>query len=440
MGEVPVRVVYVVPGTGDAFYCQNCVRDRATVIALRAAGHDVVVIPVYLPPSLGEDMGAAPVFYGAVRIYLEQKFPWTAKLPRWCGRLLDSSRCLAWASRKAGSTKARGNEDMTLSMLRGEAGFQAAELQRLISWLTADGVKTDVIHLSNALLLGMAAELKRQLRAAVVCSLQDEDSWVDTMRPDKAREVWSLMAQKAREADALVAVSRYYAERMSARLETTIDRLRVVPVGIDMEGHTVAASPPNPPTIGFLSRLARSEGLELLADAFVLLKQNPRLRQARLVAMGGQIGEDDRTVRSIRRRLRRAGILDAFAVAPDFGRPGRLQFLSSISVLSVPVLQGDATGAYLLEAMASGVPVVQPRLGAFPEIVAATGGGRLYSPNAPATLAEALEPLLLDPAQARALGMRGREAILASFTAARAAGQLAGIYASLCKKDGRVSS
>lgn len=435
-----MRIVYVVPGTGDTFYCQNCVRDRATVLALRAAGHDVVVIPVYLPLSLGADVFAAPVFYGAVRIYLEQQFPWMARMPRWCGRFLDSSLCLGLAARKAGSTRAQGHEDMTLSMLRGEAGFQASELQRLIAWLSADGVQTDVVHLSNALLLGMASELKRQLRTTVVCSLQDEDTWVDTMRPDKAREVWRLMAQKAREADALVAVSRYYAERMAARLETAGNRIQVVPVGIDMEGHTVAASPPNPPTVGFLSRLARSEGLELLADAFVLLKQDPRLRRARLVVMGGQIGDDHRTVLSVRRRLRRAGILGDFLVEPDFSRSVRLRFLSSLSVLSVPVLQGDATGAYLLEAMASGVPVVQPKLGAFPDIVAATGGGRLYSPNTSAALAKALEALLLDPAQARALGARGRRAVLESFTATRAAEQLAQIYASLCRQSGRARS
>ena len=49
-------------------------------------------------------------------------------------------------------------------------------------------------------------------------------------------------------------------------------------------------------------------------------------------------------------------------------------FLKRCPMISVPVRIGEAFGMYLLEAMASGVPVVQPALGAFPEIVDVSGG------------------------------------------------------------------
>ena len=58
-------------------------------------------------------------------------------------------------------------------------------------------------------------------------------------------------------------------------------------------------------------------------------------------------------------------------------RSSRSNFLRSLTVLSVPARSGEAFGLYLIEAMAAGIPAVQPRLGAFPELIEATGGGVL---------------------------------------------------------------
>ena len=152
-----MRIVYIVPGSGGSFYCQNCIRDIGVVKALRREGHDAVIVPMYLPLS-SEDkptVRTAPVFYGAVRIYIEQMFPAFRRLPRWVGRALDSMPVLKLAALKAGSMRASGLEDMTLSMLRGEAGFQSAELDRLAAWLRS-AERPDVVHISNALLLGLA--------------------------------------------------------------------------------------------------------------------------------------------------------------------------------------------------------------------------------------------------------------------------------------------
>lgn len=434
-----MRVAYIVPGSGNTFYCQNCLRDLTLVRALRRAGHDVLLVPMYLP--LFDDDGApqpsAPVFYGAIRIYLEQRWPWLSKAPAWAGRLLDAAPLLRLAARKAGSTRAHGLEEMTLSMLRGEAGQQAAELDRLIGWLDQAGFRPDVVHISNSLLLGLAGAIKRRLNAPIVCSLQDEDTWVDAMQADKAREIWSLMAEKARGVDAFTAVSRHYADAMRRQLGFPPERSHVVPVGVDLEGHQPAPLTFDPPVIGFLSRLARSEGFGLLAEAFVLLKADVRFKSVKLAATGGHTGDDHRLLREIRRRLRRQGVEGDLLVTAEFDRPRRLAFLQSLSVLSVPVLKGDACGAYLLEAMASGIPCVQPRLAAFPEILDATGGGVLYDRNEPATLAEALTALLLNPARARQLGTQGRAAVLQRFGADQVAGQLAGVYESLARARAR---
>jgi glycosyltransferase involved in cell wall biosynthesis len=94
----------------------------------------------------------------------------------------------------------------------------------------------------------------------------------------------------------------------------------------------------------------------------------------------------------------------------------------------VPERRGQAFGLYILEALASGVPVVLPRSGAAVELLEATGGGTLYEPNDPPSLAAALAELLADAERARDLGARGRQAVLEKFNAERIAGKLVGVF------------
>ena len=83
-----------------------------------------------------------------------------------------------------------------------------------------------------------------------------------------------------------------------------------------------------------------------------------------------------------------------------------------------------------LEALACGVPVIQPRAGAFPEVLESTGGGVLFEPNEPEPLAEAAAPLLLDPEKARALGLEGREKVFERFDSVKLAREMVEIYKS----------
>ncbi len=113
--------------------------------------------------------------------------------------------------------------------------------------------------------------------------------------------------------------------------------------------------------------------------------------------------------------------------SPNPNRAEKIAFLSGLTVLSVPATYGEAFGLYVLEALAAGVPVVQPRHGAFPEILAATGGGILCEPNDPRALADAFESLLLDPTQARALGEQGQIAVRENHRRSHGARNLAGL-------------
>ncbi len=428
-----MRVIHIVPGSGGTFYCENCFRDNALVQALRRTGHDVVLVPLYLPLFLDQPLtdSHAPVFFGAVSLYLREAFPVLRRLPPRLLRALDTPPILAWAARRAGSTRAAGLADMTLSMLQGAAGRQAEELDQLVSWLQAERRPT-VVHLSNALLLGLARRLRRDVGARVVCTLQDEDTWVDAMPAATAQRIWGAMRACVPDVDAFVAVSGYYAERMRSQLALPADKLRVVHIGIDLEGYAPPSPDPGaPPVLGYLSRLTPGLGLETLVDAFIALQREPELGALRLRATGGVVGQDRAFLRRLDRRLAQAGLTDSVEWLPDFNRAARQAFLRTLTALSVPVPGGEAFGTYILEAQASGVPVVQPAVAAFPEILNATQGGVLYDPSQPGALADALRPLLRNPTAARTLGLRGREAVLARFGVDRMAGDLLKLYAEL---------
>jgi glycosyltransferase involved in cell wall biosynthesis len=426
-----MKIVHIIPGTGDVFYCQNCMRDKELVLALRKLGHDVVLVPMYLPLfTEGEDMGAPhiPVFYGAVGVYLSQKLPGFRLIPKWIRSHLDSRRLLAWVARRAGTTRATGLEEMTLSVLKGENGGQSAELDRLISWLV-NHEKPDAVHLSNALLLGLAGRIKRELGVPVFCTLQDEDSWIDTMESNAARQAWTLMSEKAADVAAFIPVSEYYNRLMQSRLSgIPADRFHVIPIGINAGSYHEAQWDPERPVIGYLSRMTESLGLAFLIDAFITLRERGRVRNLRLKITGGKTPEDDPFIAGLKRKLAERNLLASVEFYPVFDRTSRREFLQSVTVLSVPMQHPEAFGMFLLEAMASGVPVVQPRFGASPEIVEVTGGGLCYEPGNSKEYVQALELLLTDESKWRQMSRAGQQAVTHQFDVGRTAVRLVRLY------------
>ncbi len=126
-----------------------------------------------------------------------------------------------------------------------------------------------------------------------------------------------------------------------------------------------------------------------------------------------------------------AGLAGELAYHGAVDRDGKLAFLRSLDVLSVPATYDEPKGVFLLEAMASGVPVVQPRRGAFTEIVEKTGGGVLVAPDDPAALADGLYDLWQDRAKAEALGERGFHGVREHYSIASSADRLLEVYESL---------
>lgn len=428
-----MNLVQITPGAGG-MYCGNCFRDNALVSALRKRGHEVIMVPLYLPMTLDEESQAVgtPTFFGGINVYLQQQSAFFRRAPKWLHSLLDSPFLLKLAAGRAAKTRASDVGELTLSMLRGEEGNQARELDELLAWLKTQP-RPDAVLLSNAMLVGFTRKLKAELGCKVVCNLQGEDAYLDSMSSPLREQVWSLLAERCRDCDLFIASSRYFGDTMARRLGLPTNKVKVVFNGISLVGYSLpsAASRSEPqfsavelqssvPVLGYFARMCRDKGLDLLIEAFIELKRRGSVPKLKLKVGGGCGPSDELFVVQLKAHLRSAGYLGDVEFHPNLTREQKVSFLQSLTVFSVPALYGEGFGLYLIEALAAGVPVVQPRHAAFPELVEATGGGIIAEANA-AALAAAIEVLLLDPSRARALGEAGRVAVRERFTMERMA-------------------
>jgi glycosyltransferase involved in cell wall biosynthesis len=428
-----MTIIQITPGAG-AMYCGNCLRDNALVASLRKLGHDVLMVPLYLPLTLDEtdQSEGTPIFFSGVSVYLGQKSALFRHAPDWLHRLFASPALLKWASGKAAKTRAEDVADLTLSMLRGEEGNQARELSELITWLK-QRERPDVICLSNALLLGLARRLKSELQTNAVCMLQGEDYFLDSMPEPQRGTAWEILAERAADADLFIAPSHYFADLMSRRLRLSTGRVRVVYNGINLDGYrdecrvtsdektrailaTSSVTRHPSPTLGYFARMCKEKGLDTLVEAYIALRRRDRIKDLKL-RIGGSCGPADESfVNEMRERLKKADVAEAVEFHPNPDREGKIKFLKSLNVFSVPALYGEAFGLYVIEALAAGVAVAQPRAAAFPELIEMTGGGVLCEPGKPEALADALEGLLLNPERLRTLGAAGQKTVFEKFS------------------------
>ncbi|MHC4743508.1 MAG: glycosyltransferase, partial [Planctomycetota bacterium] len=290
-----MRIIQITPGSGGGFYCENCLRDITLVKAMRKLGHDVIMVPLYLPlqPEAAGPVSNAPIFFGGVNVYLQQKLGLFRKTPRWIDKIFDSPRILRWAARKTGLTGPAELGRTTISMLRGEQGRQLKELDRLVDWLDAEENKADIICLSNILLAGLVGRIKQKLDVPVICLLQDEHGFLDGLPSPYSEQAWEIVTTLAKDIDAFVAVSKFYADFMQQRLALDPDRIKVCYVGISLEGFEPRASEPDVPTIGFLSQTCVEKGLDTLVEAFITVKKNEKLKEVRLRIAGGHNAGDE---------------------------------------------------------------------------------------------------------------------------------------------------
>lgn len=412
-----LRLLHITSGAAS-MYCGTCMRDNALAANLKAMGHDIMLVPFYTPTLTDEEnVSQEKIFFGGISVYLEQHVPLFRHTPWLVDKLWDSRFALKLAAKSSISVDAADLGNMTISMLRGEEGHHSKELHKLIHWLK-DQPPFDMINLPYTLLIGLAEPLKAALNRPIVCTLQGEDFFLEGLIEPYRATALELIRSKINSVDAFMAVSHYYADFMSDYLGIDRSKIFVVPIGINLEGHSADERANNHVfTVGYFARVAPEKGLHLLADAYRRMRESNELKNSRLEVAGYLPPEHRIYLQGIEQQMKAWGLEDEFHYHGSLDREQKIKFLQSLSVLSVPAPYHDPKGLFLLEAMANGVPVVQPRHGAFTEIIEKTGGGLLFEPDNAESLAEGLMKIYSDSALAFEMGASGAAGVRAHYNA-----------------------
>jgi glycosyltransferase involved in cell wall biosynthesis len=413
-----MRILSLTAGAAS-MYCGSCLRDNALAAELIRQGHDVTLLPFYTPTLTDEDNVSRQqqVFFGGISVYLEQHVPWFRRAPRLLDRLLDAPNVIKAFTSGSISVDPKLLGEMTVSTLRGVNGHQHKEIDKLIAFV-ADEPRPDVINIPYTLLISLAAPLKRALGRPVVVTLQGEELFLDGLPEPYRTEALALVRSQVADVDLFIAVSDYCARFMRDYLQIPESKMRVARLGVNVNDLTETTKVRQDPfTIGYFARVAPEKGLHNLADAYRILRTGKGLPAARLV-VGGYLAPEHRPyLEGIAESLRAAGLGDEFVYRGSVERAKKVQFFHDIDVLSVPSPYHEPKGLYLLEAMACGVPVVQPNHGAFPEMIERTGGGVLARSASGQDVADAIFELWKDPQRASELGRRGAAGVRNHYTA-----------------------
>lgn len=407
--------VAILTAGGAGMFCGSCMHDNTWARALRAAGTEISLIPTYTPIRVDDaaNISDRHVFLGGVNLYLEYKWRWWRRLPRPLTRWLDAPGLINWLSGFGVSNDARELGELTLSLLSGERGPHVREIDELARFL-AD-LSPDVICFSNALLVGSLRRVRERTDARIYCTLQGDDIFLDQLPQPFRGQALAAMQERVQDFDGFLVHSRYYRDLMAECLNVPADRFSQIPLGIDLQGHVGRAEDPRPDpfTVGYFARICPEKGLHRLVEAF--LKLHAREPNTRLVAAGWLSKEHRGYLNDVRQLARPLGEAFEYRGSPET-LAEKVALLREFHVLSVPTVYREPKGLYVLEALANGVPVVQPAHGAFPELLETTSGGLLVAPDNPGQLADALQSLMRNPHRRIELGRMGWNGVRARLS------------------------
>ncbi|HOG27732.1 MAG TPA: glycosyltransferase family 4 protein [Vicinamibacterales bacterium] len=269
-------------------------------------------------------------------------------------------------------------------------------------------------------------------RLPVVISLHGSDVFVAERHAVARRAARAALGR----ADALTACSDDLRDRAIA-IGADPARSETIPYGVDVERFRPDAArraetrramgaDADDPVLFTAGRLVRKKGFGDLIDAVGLLATRwPRLRL--VIGGGGDLDAE------LRERARRLGVADRVEFAGVLAQDEVAARLAAADVAVVPSVHDEAGNVdglpnTVMEALASGTPLVATRVGGIPSVVAHGRTGWLVPERDASALANALDRLLADPASRAGLGAAARAEALASHTWARVAERFEAVY------------
>ena len=429
-----MRITYITAGAGG-MYCGSCIRDNALAAALMEQGHDVLLLPMYTPTRTDEkNVSAERVFFGGVSVYLEQYLSLFRHTPWLLDRLWDAPWLLRTVSGRGVQTQPEQLGELTVSVLAGRHGHQAKEIDKLVHWLKGQPTP-DLIDLSNSMLIALARPIKETLGVPVCCTLQGEDVFLDHLSDPYRTRALQLIKDSVAYVDRFIAVSDYYAAHMCGYLGIPGAKVDVVPLGINQSGYRTVTGDAGSHTatlqgftIGHFGRIAPEKGTHLLCEAFRRFRAGGQHDTASVRLAGYLAPEHRQYLESLLEQIRGWGLEDQVSYEGTLDRLEKIDFLHGLDVFAIPAAYDDPKGLALLEAMASGVPVVAPRRGTYTEMIERTGGGVLVPADDLDAFVEALRGLAADPARRRAIGARGAAGVEKHYTSSLMATRALDVY------------
>lgn len=399
----------IITAGGAGMFCGSCMHDNTWARALHSAGVEVSLIPLYTPIRVDEEnQTSAPIFFGGINTYLNDRSSIWRRLPRFMTRWLDSPAMINRATRGAVGNNAAELGNMTVSMLAGESGPHRRAGEELADYV-AD-LKPDVVCFSNSILSGSLRTLRRRYSGKIYCVLQGDDVFLDGLIDPYRQEVMSRLIERASEFNGYIAHSRFYRDYMSRYLKLPVEKFLELPLAIDCDHHDgrPKSDVGRPPTVGYFARICPEKGLDLLVESVLRLKQEIPDIQLRV---GGYLGSQHQAYfESVRRQAEPLGNAFAYIGSPA-KHEDKVAFIKSVDVFSVPARFQEPKGLYVLEAWANGIPVVLPDHAAFPELIASTGGGLLSEPDDAESLAKSLRQVLLNSSLRKELADAGYDGV-----------------------------
>ena len=395
-----MKIALITAG-GAGMFCGSCMQDNTLVRALRMGGHDAVLVPTYTPIRVDEDNASSQhVFLGGINVYLDSKIPGFCYLPRWAKSWLDRPSVIQAFTKFGASTDASGLGALTVDMLKGSAGPQRSAYQQFVDHLCNE-MKPDVIVFSNALLSGVMDELRPRFSGRIECLLQGDDVFLDGLKPKWKPKVMNLLKQNCQHFDGFLVHSQYYANFMAEYLNIDRQRIRQIPLTIDVEGATreirqalnghraTDGDSVERCRIGYFARICPEKGVDRFLEAaaqtlqqrsdveFVIAgflpKQHERWFSQRYQQVIGQFPDH------------------VFWLGSPADRQAKFQMIRSFDYLCVPTRYREPKGLYVLEAALAGIPSLVPDHGAFPELIQRLQLGTLFAPTDVTCLVESIQ-------------------------------------------------
>ena len=430
-----MRISYITAGAADMI-CGSCLRDNTLARKLQEHQCDVTLVPVYTPITVEEDdLSTNKILLGGISVYLEQRSILFRKIPSFLTQWLDKPGVVKFfTNRKSIQVEAEHLGNLTLSMLKCENGNQSRSFERAFKWIKDEAIP-EIIDFSNLLIASLAPTIKRDLKIPIVVTLQGDDLFINELKDNHKELVIKELKRIAQSVDGFITFSDFYAQKMSNLLDIPIEKFHIVSLGINTEPFSnICRQGSENRTFGYFGRIAPEKGFHNAVDAFIEINKNrePKIK----MLSGGWLGESDRSYfEEQTKKIDQANLSEYFNYSEAPTLEEKKDFFSKIDVFTMPTDQEEPKGIPVLEALASGLPVVQPDKGVFSAMINTTKGGVLYDDRDPSALSQELLKLIDNRGKAEALGRTGRDNVKIHFSDDKMAVDTKSVYEKLLNKS-----